>query len=225
MRISDLFDGSGGPIAAKPRREIADRNAVRLWREATLLAGSSAARYLSARGITVASSEVRFHPRMPLGPKGSVKFLPAMVAAVRNDAGIPARFTAPSSTPPATVSQGSNSPSERSAVSVLAQCAWRSHERGALVSPKVRKRAFSTVQLFGTPCWATLGNERSDWSTNPELVRELILFVDNDAGGLLAEERAREAYARKDRRIVIQRPERADEDWNDVLMQRFRAAI
>jgi putative DNA primase/helicase len=31
---------------------------------------------------------MRFHPHMPLGPKGSVRFLPAMVAAVRNDAGI-----------------------------------------------------------------------------------------------------------------------------------------
>ena len=81
------------------------------------------------------------------------------------------------------------------------------------------------MQLFGTPCWATLGNERFGLVTIPESVRELILFVDNDAGGLLAEERAREAYARKDRRIVTQRPERADEDWNDVLMQRLRAAI
>ena len=48
--------------------------------------------------------------------------------------------------------------------------------------------------------------------------------VDNDAGGRHAEERASEAYACEGRRIVTRRPERPDEDWNDVLMRRVRAA-
>ena len=39
-----------------------------------------------------------------------------------------------------------------------------------------------------------------------------------------AEERASEAYACEGRRIVTRRPERPDEDWNDVLMRRVRAA-
>src|SRR3546814_1570609 len=42
VRISDLFDGTGGPVASAPRYEIADRNALRLWREASLLAGRPA---------------------------------------------------------------------------------------------------------------------------------------------------------------------------------------
>jgi hypothetical protein len=44
VRISDLFDGSGGPIAAKPRHEIADRNALRLWLEASPLTCQSASK-------------------------------------------------------------------------------------------------------------------------------------------------------------------------------------
>src|SRR5690606_18150649 len=77
-----------GPIVAEPRQEVANRNALRLWREASTIIGSPAEKYLVSRGITIFSPELRFHPRMPLGPKSAVRFLPAMVAAVRNDAGI-----------------------------------------------------------------------------------------------------------------------------------------
>lgn len=224
VRISDLFDGARGPIATKPRHEIADRNALRLWLEASPLAGSSVARYLSARGITVASSELRFHPRMPLGPKGSVQFLPAMVAAVRNDAGILAlhrTFLNPDGDGLARFEQ------PKRALGSLGSGAVRlAFPRTARLGlAEGAESALSAMQLFGTPCWATLGNERFGLVTIPESVRELILFVDNDAGGLLAEERAREAYAQKDRRIVTQRPEHADEDWNDVLMRRLCATV
>lgn len=222
VRISDLFDGTGGPIASEPREEAADRNALRLWREASLLAGSPAARYLSARGITIASSDLRFHARMPLGPKGAVRFLPALVAAVRNDVGILALHRTFLDTD-----------HDRLAAFEQPKRALGSPGSGAvrLANPRGRRlglaegneTALSAMQLFGISCWATLGNERFGLVTIPESVRELHLFVDNDAGGLLAEERAREAYACEDRRIVTRRPERADEDWNDVLMRRLRA--
>ena len=88
VRISDLFDGAGGVVTSEPREELADRNALRLWREASVLPGTAAERYLAGRGIKVSSPELRFHPQMPLGPKGAVQFLTALVAAVRNDAGI-----------------------------------------------------------------------------------------------------------------------------------------
>ena len=77
IRIADLFDGTSGPIVAEPREEVANRNALRLWREASTIAGSPAEKYLVSRGITISSPELRFHPHMPLGPKGAVRFLPA----------------------------------------------------------------------------------------------------------------------------------------------------
>jgi hypothetical protein len=80
------------------------------------------------------------------------------------------------------------------------------------------------MQLFDVPCWATLGNERFGLVTIPESVRELHLFLDNDAGGDLAERRGREAYAGDGRRIVVRRPGAKDGDWNDVLMRRAAAA-
>ena len=84
--------------------------------------------------------------------------------------------------------------------------------------------ALSAMQLFGVPCWATLGNERFGLVTIPESVRELHLFVDNDPGGDLAEERAREAYSRAGRHITAIRPTNLDEDWNDVLRNKALAA-
>lgn len=42
VRISDLFDGPGGGHASEPRKEVADGNALRLWREAAILASSPA---------------------------------------------------------------------------------------------------------------------------------------------------------------------------------------
>jgi len=223
VRISDLFDGRGGPIASEPREEVADRNALRLWREASILPGSPAARYLSARGITIASSELRFHARMPLGPKGAVRFLPALVAAVRNDTGILALHRT-----------FIDADSDRLAMFEQPKRALGSPGSGAvrLANPRSgrlglaegNESALSAMQLFEIPCWATLGNERFGLVTIPESVRELHLFVDNDAGGLLAEERAREAYACEGRRIVTRRPERTNDDWNDVLMGRLRAS-
>jgi len=223
VRISDLFDGRGGPIASEPREEVADRNALRLWREASILPGSPAARYLSARGITIASSELRFHARMPLGPKGAVRFLPALVAAVRNDTGILALHRT-----------FIDADSDRLATFERPKRALGSPGSGAvrLANPRGgrlglaegNESALSAMQLFEIPCWATLGNERFGLVTIPESVRELHLFVDNDAGGLLAEERAREAYACEGRRIVTRRPERTNDDWNDVLIGRLRAS-
>ncbi|MEQ1550129.1 toprim domain-containing protein [Sphingorhabdus sp.] len=224
VRISDLFDGKGEAITSAPREEIADRNALRLWRDAAILADSPAARYLAGRAITTSSPDLRFHPRMPLGPKGAVRFLPAMVAAVRNDAGVLAlhrTFLDPASRGLAPFDQP-----KRALGSLGAGAVRLAFPRaGRLGLAEGIETALSAMQLFGIPCWATLGNERFGLVTIPESVCELHLFVDNDAGGLLADERAREAYACEGRRIVTRRPERTDDDWNDVLMRRVRVTV
>jgi len=224
VRISDLFDGQGEPITPTLREEIADRNALRLWRDSAILADSPAARYLAGRAITTSSPDLRFLPRTPLGPKSAVRFLPAMVAAVRNDAGVLAlhrTFLDPAGQGLARFDQ------PKRALGSLGSGAVRlAFPRGGRLGlAEGIETALSAMQLFGIPCWATLGNERFGLVTIPESVRELHLFVDNDAGGLLAEERAREAYACEGRRIATRRPERTDDDWNDVLMRRVRVTV
>ena len=224
VRIADLFDGKGEAITPTPREEIADRNALRLWRDAAILADSPAARYLAGRAITTSSPDLRFLRRTPLGPKGAVRFLPAMVAAVRNDAGVLAlhrTFLDPAG-------QGlARFDGPKRALGSLGSGAVRlAFPRGGRLGlAEGIETALSAMQLFGIPCWATLGNERFGLVTIPESVRELHLFVDNDAGGVLADERAHEAYACEGRRIATRRPERTDDDWNDVLMRRVRVTV
>ena len=52
----------------------------------------------------------------------------------------------------------------------------------------------------------------------PEGVSELHLFVDHDAGGDLAARRGLEAHAREGRRVVVRRPSKRGDDWNDELV-------
>lgn len=223
VRISDLFDGPSGPIAVQPRVDVTDRNAFRLWLEASALAGTPAERYLAGRGIAVSSPDLRYHPRMPLGPKGAVRFLPAMVAAVRNDAGVLAlnrTFLDLGNDRLASFEQP-----KRSLGSPGSGAVRLAFPRGGRLGlAEGVESALSAMQLFGIPCWATLGNERFGLVTIPESVGELHLFVDNDAGGRFAEERALEAYARESRRILTRPPPKHGDDWNDELVRRIRAA-
>lgn len=216
VRAADLFDGTGSLIEVVPRSAPPNRNALRLWREATTLAESPAASYLARRAIETGTPELRFHPQMPLGPKGQVQFLPAMVAAVRNDQGILALHRTFLDVDSGCLAQFER---PRRALGSLGTGAVRlGRPRGdRLGLAEGIETALSAAQLFGVPCWATLGNERFGQVTIPESVRELHLFVDNDAGGDLAEARARAAYGIEGRRIVAQRPRRVGFDWNDVL--------
>jgi len=223
VRPRELFDGSGGPLLEQPRQEAADRNACRLWRGAGTLSGSPAEVYLTKRCLTQFSSDLRFHPRTPLGPRGAVRFLPAMLAAVRTDLGVIAVHRTFLDTRTARLASFDR---PKRALGSLRNGAVRlaGPQAGRLGLAEGIETALSAMQLFGVPCWATLGNERFGLVTIPQSVCELHLFVDNDAGGDLAEERANEAYACDGRRIVATRPANLDKDWNDVLMRRALAA-
>lgn len=78
--------------------------------------------------------------------------------------------------------------------------------------------ALSARALTHIPCWATLGNERFGLVSIPESVSELHLFVDHDAGGDLAAQRALQAYASEGRKIVLRKPTKRGDDWNDELI-------
>lgn len=219
VRPAELFNGDGHTIVSAPPEDRTNRNALRLWKSALILTDSPAAAYLASRGLVFASSDLRYHARTPLGPKGAVRFLPAMLAAVRNDTGILAVHRTFLN-----AKIGTPAPIERPkrTLGSLGTGAVR------LAMPRVGRlglaegieSALSAQHIFGIPCWATLCNERFGLVMIPESVRELHLFVDADAGGGLAAERARECYAQRNRRIVIHRPRRDGCDWNDVLLAR-----
>lgn len=220
FRGRDLFDRSDS-VAIQPKKNLPFcPNARRLWQSATTITGSPAARYLAQRGLMLASNQLRYLSRTPLGPRRAVQFLPAMLAAVTTDIGMIAVHRT-------FLERGS----ARLASFERPKRALGSLGVGAVrLAPAVQGRlglaegiesALSAMQLFGIPCWATLGNERFGLVSIPESVRELFLFIDNDAGGALAEERAVKAYAAPNRVIHSRAPASPGFDWNDELKSRL----
>nr|WP_315458060.1 toprim domain-containing protein [uncultured Sphingorhabdus sp.] len=219
IRPSDLFDGKGGQIASIPKPFGPDVNALRLWQHAVPLAGTVGERYLANRSIPLRSSELRFLDRTPLGRKPDVRFLPALIAAVRMDIGIVAIQR--TFIERATASKADFFKPKR-ALGQLGAGAVRLSEpvEGRLGLAEGSESALSAQILFGIPCWATLGNERFGIVVIPESITELHLFVDADKGGELALKRGIEAYARPGRTIIPHKPDRPDNDWNDELRER-----
>jgi putative DNA primase/helicase len=187
--------------------------ALRVWGGGRPLAGTPAERYLAARALPANSSELRFHPRTPHGPKPFTLYRPALIAAVCDDTGLVAvhrTFLDPRRRRVAT-------PAERkSALGPLGSGAVRLGGSGPRLGlAEGIETALSASMLFGIPCWATLGTERFARVALPAGVRELMLFLDNDDGGRRAEALARGFF--EGLPVVAHYPPRRGDDWNDVL--------
>lgn len=215
-----LFRGGSVSITPAPPKEIKpSANALRLWRQARPLQGTIAQTYLEKRLIKAGSPELRYLARTPLGPKGHVRFLPAMLAAVRTDAHIMAihrTFLQSDGLRQA----GFIKP--KRALGSLGTAAVRLFppRNGILGLAEGIESAMSAAQITSIPVWATLGNERFGIVTIPESVKELYLFVDNDPGGDLAETKARDQFRMPGRFIEVCRPGRRYDDWNNELIKR-----
>ena len=220
VRSRDLFDGSSAVVADRQENRAFDSNARRLWQSATAISDSPAEGYLAQRGILRASDQLRYLERTPLGPRGAVQFLPAMLAAVTTDLGIIAVHRTFIDTASGKLA-GFERP--KRALGSLSCGAVRlaPPAAGRLGLAEGIESALSAMQLFGIPCWATLGNERFGLVAIPESVRELHLFIDNDPGGELADQRARKAYSASGRVIHSRAPASTGLDWNDELKARL----
>ena len=189
----------------------------RLWSEARPLRESLAARYLAGRGLT-GTSALRFHPRTPQGRQPLTRFLPAMIAAVTDETGLVALHRTFLSPDGITLSSGQPA---RAALGPLGTGLVRLHPvSDRLGLAEGIETALSAAQLFGVPCWATLGAQRFKRIALPGSVAEIVLFLDNDTAGRRAEAVARERFA--ERRIEARYPAEAGADWNDVLRARPR---
>lgn len=221
-----LLGSEPEPGGAEPAPSPADPGAghrgaaERLWWAARPIAGSPAETYLRSRGLALAASDLRFHPRTPYGRGAQAIFRPALLAAVRDGSGLVAvhrTFLDPRS------ARLADLPLPKRALGRLGQGAVRLRppREGTLGLAEGIESAMAATQLRGIPCWATLGTERFARVALPPTVRRLILFLDNDAGGRRAERLAREAH-RGGPDIEARYPEAAGADWNDVLLAQLR---
>lgn len=189
-----------------------------IWSETRVPQQTLVATYLASRGIFHLPAALRFHPRTPLGKKHCVSFRPAMIAAVRDDAGITAVQRCffdragpwlATDLPKAKLTLGRPL---AGAVRLYRPTRWLGLAEGI-------ETAQSAAILLDIPVWATLGNERLARVAIPDSVDQLLLLPDNDQGGRLAERQARQAFARSGRSIMTEWPWRGHNDWNDVLME------
>lgn len=214
LRLDGHLDAAPGPDRAEPvRRSDAGAAARRIWQAATPIDGTPAQAYLRGRGLEVASRELRFCRRTPDGPWPQTRLRPALIAAVRDEAGLVAvqrtfLRAGRGGAPPLRL--------RRAALGRLGTGAVRLGRTAARIGlAEGIETALSATALFGLPCWAVLGAARLHRIALPDLVEEVRLYLDNDAAGRRAEALARQAFA--PRKVLAVYPPRTGADWNDML--------
>ena len=212
--------GAGERTDARTGDDRRHAAAIRLWEQAHSIAGTPAADYLGARGIATMSAQLRFHPRTPSGGGPLASFRPALIAAVRDSSGLVAihrTFLG------ANDREDSGSGPRRCGLGRFGAGAVRLGGAGSRLGlAEGIETALSASAMFGVPCWATLGTERFGRIALPGDLRELVLFLDHDAGGARAERLARAAFG-STVAIATLCPDRPGDDWNDVLRAVCRA--
>lgn len=216
---SEPAASGGEAIPRSADRDMRRRGlAARLWAGARPLEGSPAEAYLRSRGLSLAVSDLRYHPRAPYGRGVEAIFRPALLAAVRDESGLAAVHR--TFLDPCTGRLAGLAVPKR-ALGRLGSGAVRlgAPEDGVLGWAEGIENAIAATLLFRTPCWAMLGTERFARAALPPGVSRLVLFLDNDAGGRRAEALAREAQRRAGVEIEARYPAAPGADWNDVLLR------
>lgn len=197
--------------APEPTRATGTANIERLWNEARPVPGTCAERYLASRFLLPLPTDVRFHPRCPLGPKPRTVFKPALLVAVREAQRLVAFqriFLDP----------GTAAYTEKATLGTLGSGAWRGGGLGPMLG---LAEGFETARawslLRGLPCWASLGSRRLDVLTIPSTVTKLILAGDNDLAGRRAVARSAARYATDGCVIEAEFPPEHFNDWAEAL--------
>lgn len=218
LKLDVPVDDELGPLAHSHHDIGMAERARTIWNQAQPITGTPAAVYLAARGITHLSPALRFHPSTPLGRGRSVRFRPALIAAVREQSRIVAvqRIFID-------CASAKLAPDLAKAKLTLGRPltgAVQLYPPGnCLGIAEGIETAESAAILLGIPVWATLGSERMARIAIPDFVERLILLPDNDAAGHLAGRQAQVVYARPGRVIVTHWPWYRLNDWNRVLLQ------
>ena len=198
------------PAEHRPEHK-ADPEALAIWNAGLPAANHPiVARYLAARGLTVAAP-----PSLRMGEGAYLDRyrFPALIAAVqapdRRVIAVQVTLIDP---------RGDRKAHVRLPRKTTGALGWGAIRLGAagdaLGLAEGTEKGLAAVQLFGLPCWVSLGAGRMHRVWIPEAVRELHIFVDNDAAGRAAAERT--AHEHRHRRVILRFPPEQFKDWDDV---------
>ncbi|MBB6228569.1 DUF7146 domain-containing protein [Polymorphobacter multimanifer] len=214
-------DGLGATNEDRPKKAYTDSGmALRLWDTTHPVAGTLAEAYLEYRAISMRSDQLRFHPRAQLGSKADARFLPALIAAIRDDCGLVAvhrTFLDEKTGWKADIRDPKRLLGRPGTGAVRLQPAGET-----LGLAEGVETAMSASERLGFPVWAVVGNERFGIVSIPPIVRRLVILPDPDNGGRrawqLAAQRSRVAKT-----IELLLPPQAasngKDDWNAIAMR------
>lgn len=191
-------------------------NIHRLWDEAIPVEGTLAERYLVRRGLTKHLPDLRYHPRCPKGAAPNVRFLPALLVAIREGPEVRAvqRVFLDANTGEHTA---------KLTLGSLGAGGWQGARAGEeLAIAEGFETAAAFHQLTGIPCWASLGGERLYRVAVPSQVKRLIIAEDNDAEGRRLAAKALSAHESRGLAVRRKPPPSAFGDWADALTGRGR---
>jgi putative DNA primase/helicase len=201
----------------RPPKHDPDPAALTIWHDASPMTGHhQAGRFLAARGITLApppslrATTINHLDRYPL---------PALVAAVqapdRRVIAVQVTLIDPRGDRKAQVRI------PRKTVGALGSGAIRLAPAGDVLGlAEGTEKGLAAMQLFGVPCWATLGAGRMHRVNIPDMVSTLHIFVDNDDAGRTAAERT--AHEHRHRRVILRFPPDGFKDWDDFTAARAK---
>lgn len=194
--------------------------ALRLWKSSLAIADTPAARYLAARDLHAAPSDLRFHPSTIIGKGDRRQILPAMIAAVRNDIGIVAvhrTFLDPSDI----LRRPLRKP--KRALGFLGSGAVRfGQPDDHLGLAEGIEDALSAMEWFGGAIWAVLGAERYAHVAIPDHVRRVTIFGQRNRAARACFAKAHDHLASNGREVSECVP-RDHDDWNDAWRARQRS--
>lgn len=217
-----------------PRREVspaAARSAVeRLWgRGCRITPEDPAGRYLTRRcGLTTYPNALRYVAALNRAVGAEFVASPAMIARVRNEAGIPVTIHRTFLTPEGLKSPDGD-PRKLMAGGLPAGSAIRLGPAAEVMGvAEGTENALSCAAMFGMPVWALINAGNMEKWTPPEGVRRVVIFGDNDLS--FTGQAAAFTLARRLRAMKIEAeprfPDEPGTDFNDLHQtQREREAM
>jgi phage/plasmid primase-like uncharacterized protein len=208
-----------GPAA--PDRSDRIEAARRLCESARPIAGTLAARYLAARGLTLPpdpAPALRYlsEARHPSGAR-----LPALIASVRNVAGSVVAIHRTYLSEPGRKAAIDPQRATFGQVAGGAVRLWPVVPELAIAEGI--ETALAAAALLRLPAWSALsaGNLGDTLALPPE-VRAVLIAADNDKPGLAAARAAAVRWKKEGRAVRIATPDRAGADFADLLAERAK---
>ena len=190
----------------------------RIWQSSRNISGTTAARYLANRGIVSHSAQLRFHSHVQLGPKAEATYHPALLSAVRDDAGLVAVHR---TFLDARTDRKATFDNPKRLLGLPGRGAVRLGQPGRVLGiAEGVETALAASTLLQLPVWAVLGNERFGMIDIPHYVDELIILADNDPGGKRAASLAQSGLERDGLVLREVWPPDGHNDWADILAAR-----